>query len=284
MKGADDSSTLEIYHFCFIKVLYWFYSSIGGYQVSGVYQFLSYFLPLIHQMQEYDDQDLQQLSSTVSKIYPNFPHAPHMISDVLIQMTSVLMNNQVGWRPKIHTLPMLQVLFYRHLPLLDKTIELHIMESIAGLLQDHQVEVREAASITLSGLIRCSQRDSMLRLKQDFCKQLTENPVHKRRRGDTAASGSLSSLAHESLVRRHSAVLGLSSIVMAFPYDVPELIPDVLVLLAGCISDPAPVSVSGGYGEKKGLNATRHRKKILPPPPSLIPLVLGDVKENVCGF
>ncbi len=206
-------------------------------------------------MQEYDDQDLQLLASTVSKIYPNFPHAPHTISNVLMQMTSTLMNDQIGWRPKIHTLPMLQVLFYRHLPLLDKTIEVHVMENIAKLLQDHQVEVREAASVTLSGLIRCSQRDSILRLKQQFCKQLAENPIHKRRRGDVKSDGPTTS--QESLVSRHAAVLGLSSLILAFPYDVPELIPDILVLLAGCIGDPAVISV-----KKNKEGATRHRRKI----------------------
>lgn len=42
-------------------------------------------------------------------------------------------------------------------------------------------------------------------------------------------------------------MLGLSALVQAFPYEVPAWMPEVLVLLSGCVGDPAPVGVSMGY-------------------------------------
>ena len=42
---------------------------------------------------------------------------------------------------------------------------------------------------------------------------------------------------------RHAGILGLCSLVLAFPYDVPEFIPKILVLLAKCAGNPSPISV-----------------------------------------
>ena len=45
--------------------------------------------------------------------------------------------------------------------------------------------------------------------------------------------------------RRHSGVIGLCAFVNAFPYDVPEFVPDVLMHLSGHLHDPQPIPVSG---------------------------------------
>ena len=41
--------------------------------------------------------------------------------------------------------------------------------------------------------------------------------------------------------KRHAAILGLSSLILAFPYEVPEWMPQILVVLAKCSSDPSPI-------------------------------------------
>ena len=46
-----------------------------------------------------------------------------------------------------------------------------------------------------------------------------------------------------SLVQRHAGVLGLSACVSAYPYDVPEFIPQVLVDLSDHVNDPQPIGV-----------------------------------------
>ena len=47
----------------------------------------------------------------------------------------------------------------------------------------------------------------------------------------------------ELLVRRHAGVLGLSACVQAFPYDVPQLIPQILMDLGAHLDDPLPIQV-----------------------------------------
>jgi len=46
---------------------------------------------------------------------------------------------------------------------------------------------------------------------------------------------------HDTVIMRHAGVLGLSSLVGACPYSVPDWLPAVLVKLAMHISDPMPI-------------------------------------------
>ena len=49
----------------------------------------------------------------------------------------------------------------------------------------------------------------------------------------------------ETLIRRHAAVLGLSSIITAFPYEIPEWMPSTLAFLANKASgDRGMISMS----------------------------------------
>ena len=50
-------------------------------------------------------------------------------------------------------------------------------------------------------------------------------------------------LVQEDLVSKHSGVLGLCAFVNAFPYDVPEFVPDILMVLSDHLHDPQPIPV-----------------------------------------
>jgi proteasome activator subunit 4 len=43
---------------------------------------------------------------------------------------------------------------------------------------------------------------------------------------------------------RHASVLGLCAYVNAYPYTVPEDLPDVLMILSQHLHDPQPIPVS----------------------------------------
>ena len=47
-----------------------------------------------------------------------------------------------------------------------------------------------------------------------------------------------------NMVLRHSGVLGLCAFVNAYPDDIPEFIPDILMFLSGYIHEEQPISVS----------------------------------------
>ena len=48
----------------------------------------------------------------------------------------------------------------------------------------------------------------------------------------------------KKMVLRHSGVLGLCAFVNAYPYDIPEFIPDILMFLSGYIHEVQPIAVS----------------------------------------
>ncbi len=46
------------------------------------------------------------------------------------------------------------------------------------------------------------------------------------------------------LVLRHSGVLGLAALVEAYPYTIPDWLPEVVDELSGHVNDPAPINVN----------------------------------------
>ena len=47
----------------------------------------------------------------------------------------------------------------------------------------------------------------------------------------------------EEVVSKHSGILGLCAFVNAFPYDVPDFVPDILMVLSDHLHDPQPIPV-----------------------------------------
>jgi proteasome activator subunit 4 len=70
-----------------------------------------------------------------------------------------------SWRIRLNALPTLVVFFYRNLLSIPNSGVTQVMEVLLDCLGDENVEVREMASKALSGIVRCSQRQSIIPLK-----------------------------------------------------------------------------------------------------------------------
>ncbi|KAI8928589.1 hypothetical protein BC831DRAFT_447887 [Entophlyctis helioformis] len=230
-------------------VLAWFTDGLVSYRVAGLYPYL----PLLSR------------AADVARLYPNLRHHPGVVRDVLGQLLRLLRMTEPAsetgtpgtpgssgssgsssgkrWHTKIRVLPVIQVLFFRHLHLLPREDIEQTVDTVAGLLADPQVEVRHLASVTLAGLVRCSHRDAIDGLVARFTDMLAATVMSPRRRGGRStpvAGGPDTGL----VAARHAGVLGLAALVQAFPYEVPPWMPAVLVRLSACISDPAPVTTT----------------------------------------
>ena len=62
-------------------------------------------------------------------------------------------------------LPLVQVFYFRQVPLIGEQKMVEIMEVLCKCLDDEVVEVREMAATTLSGILRLSPRRSVMTLK-----------------------------------------------------------------------------------------------------------------------
>lgn len=230
----------------------WVADSLSGTRLQGT-------LPYIHKgllqemlaMSDFPDQELAKTAQGALAAYGTMPQSPTSLPVGLGILTDAL-KTSTSWHLRQTVLPVLQVMFFRHLFSLEPSSIVAVMETIAGMLSDPQIEVRQLAAKSLAGLVRCSQRESIDLLKERFTAVLRKTKIPAKLKGPGAAPPTAE--YNDSILKRHSAVLGLSSLVASFPYEVPAWMPSVLVVLAGCLDDPAPIQVRlwrgiGSFGE-----------------------------------
>ncbi|CAL1599788.1 unnamed protein product [Knipowitschia caucasica] len=217
-------------------VLKWLMASAGRTFTTPVQQQLQ-LLPLLFKIapveidESYDEmkQDARTCLSLMSQglLYPE--HVPSVLA-ALEEMSL-----KRSWHSRFSVLTYLQIMvFYNLFTLLSLPQEvLRIRALVMQLLLDEQLEVRDMAGTTLSGLLQCHffPLDSGLHSKLHTLSQ-TAVP---RARGEIAST---------DLVRRHAGVLGLSACIMSSPYDVPEWMPQILMELSDHLNDPQPIEMT----------------------------------------
>uniref|UniRef100_A0A8C6PPC9 Proteasome (Prosome, macropain) activator subunit 4b n=1 Tax=Nothobranchius furzeri TaxID=105023 RepID=A0A8C6PPC9_NOTFU len=180
--------------------------------------------------ESYDEmkQDARTCLSLMSQglLYPE--HIPLVLA-ALEEMAS-----SRSWHARFSVLTFLQIMvFYNLFTLLSLPAEvLRIQKMVMQLLLDEQLEVRDMASTTFSGLLQCQffPLDSSL---QRQLQTLSQTCLPKAR----------GELASTDLVRRHAGVLGLSACILSSPYDVPHWMPQILMDLSNHLNDPQPIEV-----------------------------------------
>ncbi|KAI9254007.1 hypothetical protein BY458DRAFT_521472 [Sporodiniella umbellata] len=219
-------------------VLCWLHEALVHWRLPGILPYVPSFLPKIFVMQEMnDDQDLQVMATRVLNLIAQLSYPPNMLPGLIDQFLSIL-TKSTSWHIRIRVLPILQVFFFKHLFAMTGSQPLRIMEVVSQMLLDTQIEVRQLASVTLGGLIRCSQRDAIQSLLNQFEKQV-HFKIPKRKRDPVTGKNIEPAGFAEAVLQKHAGVLGLSCLINAFPYEVPEWMPGALMRLANCISDPA---------------------------------------------
>uniref|UniRef100_A0A8C3XZU5 Proteasome activator subunit 4 n=1 Tax=Catharus ustulatus TaxID=91951 RepID=A0A8C3XZU5_CATUS len=112
---------------------------------------------------------------------------------------------------------------------------------VIKLLEDEQLEVREMAATTLSGLLQCNFL-TMDGPMQTHFEQLCKMRLPKKRKRDLASMGD--TIPSGDLVKRHAGVLGLSACILSSPYDVPTWMPQLLMDLSAHLNDPQPIEMT----------------------------------------
>ncbi|KAF7632932.1 hypothetical protein Mgra_00007634 [Meloidogyne graminicola] len=144
--------------------------------------------------------------------------------DVLFEVCQTI-QERGSWKAKITLLRFLQVFVFTNLFILrSKEGSIDILRTLLfKLLIDNRFEVREASAETLSGLVRAGILCVNEQLIQS-AEQLSSSPKQS--------------------IERHSGVLALAAIVLAFPYSVPSFLPKVLMHLCSHATEPQPIYVT----------------------------------------
>nr|XP_019938778.1 PREDICTED: proteasome activator complex subunit 4B-like [Paralichthys olivaceus] len=217
-------------------VLKWLMASAGRTFTTPVQQQLQ-LLPLLFKIapveidESYDEmkQDARTCLSLMSQglLYPE--HIP------LVLAALEEMAGSRSWHARFSVLTYLQIMvFYNLFTLLSVPAEvLRIQKLVMQLLLDEQLEVRDMAATTLSGLLQCQFFPLDLSLQTQL-QTLSQTRLPKAR----------GELASTDLVRRHAGVLGLSACILSSPYDVPDWMPQVLMDLSDHLNDPQPIEMT----------------------------------------
>ena len=112
-------------------------------------------------------------------------------------------------------MPTLVVYFYRNMMAISPAGVKRTMSAVLDCLADENVEVREMASKALSGIVRSSQRQSIIPLKNRFITLAKATDLPSRQDPGYA----------EALRKLHSAILGLCALIQSAPYTVEPWMP-----------------------------------------------------------
>uniref|UniRef100_A0A3B4AX17 Proteasome activator Blm10 mid region domain-containing protein n=1 Tax=Periophthalmus magnuspinnatus TaxID=409849 RepID=A0A3B4AX17_9GOBI len=236
-QGSNDERTQAVK--LLKTVLKWLMASAGRTFTTPVQQQLQ-LLPLLFKIapveidESYDEmkQDARTCLSLMSQglLYPE--HVPL----VLAALEEMAVNR--SWHARFSVLTYLQIMvFYNLFTLLSLPKEvLRLKAMVMQLLLDEQLEVRDMAGTTLSGLLQCHFFPLDCGLHSELQTSVNLCALFLR----------MMSLVSD-LVRRHAGVLGLSACILSSPYDVPDWMPQILMELSEHLNDPQPIEVLTHY-------------------------------------
>ncbi|KZT23745.1 hypothetical protein NEOLEDRAFT_1135845 [Neolentinus lepideus HHB14362 ss-1] len=217
-----------------LTLLQWIWVSSYGPQACMTFPYITAMLPEILVMTELSDStELQTYSSAVLYVLSAVTPPVEYIERILVIYVDALKSAK-SWRIRLNVLPSLVVFFFRNLlSIPDQSISA-IMDVLLNCLADENVEVREMSSKVLSGLVRCSQRQKIVPLKNRFVALARKTKLPSRQDPQYA----------DKLRTLHSAILGICALMESFPYSVEKWMPPLTEVLARHSTDPPPVSTT----------------------------------------
>jgi proteasome activator subunit 4 len=187
--------------------------------------------------------NVQLCAEAIELVLPHIANLPDASAASLASSAS-----SHAWHVRKAILPFLRTVAYGSL--LDVPRFVSIVWTISGLLHDSQLEVRELASQTLAGLLRCAPASCLVELRAECCATLskkrarTEEPEPPAAASAASAALAIASRKLDLAAKQHGAILGLSALVLAFPLELPDWMPDVLMVLAKFGDMPNPIKAS----------------------------------------
>lgn len=179
----------------------------------------------------------EELQSDCATCLANLSQA--LLQPDVIPVVIATIKTTVGlssWHTRVAVLHYIQVMvFCNFFTMLKQEHQDHVKETILHLICDDQLEVREMAAVTLSGLLHCGYMDMDKDMLTHF-ERLSSTKLKKRKK--------IESIPTQNLIQRHAGVLGLSAYVQAYPYDVPEFMPQILMDLSAHVNDPQPIQAT----------------------------------------
>ncbi|UZJ50775.1 hypothetical protein CBS101457_000095 [Exobasidium rhododendri] len=216
--------------------LLWISTTLGDHRNTVLSSKVIDYIPTIFESFElHDNAELSGIARAVLTKLSTYHFEQKDVARLVRTLLAVIENSKDSWRSRLDALPVLQVVYFQNLFYLEVEVIEEIIASLLTLLQDAHLEVREMASATLSGLVRCSQRRLIKSLLEKFSAGIVKYNRLPKRDSPKYAS---------SIVELHSAILGATALLTAFPYDVLDWMPDLICLVSRHNDSPMPISTT----------------------------------------
>ncbi|KAH8835425.1 hypothetical protein DL96DRAFT_1702409 [Flagelloscypha sp. PMI_526] len=219
-----------------VTVCKWLFQSLHDIHALSVYDYILPLIPELLRFTELNDHDdlAVRANSVLVRMCGVIPPSTCVIP-VLDAIFKVIQNSP-SWRVRLKALPLIQVFYFRLVPLISEIKIVQILEVLCQCLDDEVVEVREMAATTLSAILRLSPRRSVITLKDRFVR-LAQTSRIPTKRSDSKYS--------RAIRQRHAAVLGICALIESYPYTIERWMPQLLTeTLAEMAYDPIPISTA----------------------------------------
>ncbi|KAG6866832.1 hypothetical protein C0991_008768 [Blastosporella zonata] len=215
-----------------ILVCKWLYRAVHDVNAISVFDYILPLLPELLRFTElHDNTELSNRASTLLVRMCGVTPPLCMVGKLLDGIFEAIRTSP-SWRIRLKALPLVQVFYFRQVPLIAEIKIVEILEVLCSCLDDEVVEVREMAATTLSGILRLSPRRSVLTLKERFVRLAKKSNIPPRQ--DPGYN--------KAIRQRHAAILGICALVDSYPYTVEKWMPALLTnVLAEHTYDPVRI-------------------------------------------
>ena len=188
-----------------------------------------------------------ELAETCTGLLSMFAQAltlPRCMQEYLDKIDEL--SNSSSWSARLAIIDILQVVVFHNMSIVlsrPEWIE-KVQLVVLRLLEDSVLEVREKSAEVLGGLLHCSFLPATDKLLELFKKKCRTKVIKRSNRVTTSCEIEAANASEsENLVKRHSGVLGLCAFITAYPYDIPEFVPNVFEIISNHLNDPQPIPV-----------------------------------------
>ncbi|UJR24623.1 hypothetical protein I4U23_005997 [Adineta vaga] len=185
--------------------------------------------PYLCEIESIAANDILKKDLKISRSYVGRCYLNRYFFEALVNKLTEISTN-IKWHARQVAIEFIQNLIFSNLFIARSYAE-QIHQLVVKCLFDEQLDVRIAASRTLSGLYQCGYIQVTIEDLEHF-RSMSEINYY-----DTITDGK-KVVSSKNMISRHGGVLGLCAIVLASPYDIPNHIPKVLMQLCSHSHDP----------------------------------------------
>lgn len=193
------------------------------------------------------DTELTETCSAVLSMIAQALTPPRCMDACLEKIEEI--SHSTSWSARLAIIDIMQVIVFHNMAIVMSRPEWvdKVQSIVLRLLEDNVLEVREKSAEVLGGLLHCSFLPASDKLLELFKKKCRTKVIKRSNRVTTCAveAASTGDNDNANAIRiRHCGVLGLCAFITAYPYDIPDFVPNVFEIISNHLNDPQPIPVS----------------------------------------